>query len=75
MQETANEPAGEIEVIPPSSAQIQAFARSVCQRLAEYHGDQRYVSAEVIYGFTAFLEVIVGIQAKHYPEWVDKPHD
>jgi hypothetical protein len=53
-----------MEYIAPTNEAISAFARSICEQLAE-NGDSHCAKLEAVIGFTDFLKLTGRIQAKH----------
>lgn len=63
-----------IEYVPPKSTAIRAFARKVCQVLADRMKDPSYLDPDVIRGFATFLEIAARAKANHLNNYhfVDK---
>lgn len=63
-----------IEYVPPKSGAIRAFARCVCQRLADRRNDPTFLEPHVIQGFAAFLQIAAQATARHLNKdiFVDK---
>ena len=53
-----------VEYVAPSDEAISAFARSICDQLAET-GDSHCARLEVVNGLTDFLKLAGRIQAKY----------
>lgn len=64
-----------IEYVAPTDEAIDAFARSVCEQLAE-DGDRACATLEVVRGLTEFMKLAGRIQAKHLnrTQAVDNDH-
>lgn len=54
-----------IEYVPPKSVAIRAFARRVCEVLADRMKDPCYLDPDVIRGFAMFLEIGARAKARH----------
>lgn len=53
-----------IEYLPPAQEDIDAYARAVCQKIAQA-GDPSYTTPEVVHGLAEFMKIAGKIQAKH----------
>lgn len=49
--------------IAPPGEQIEKFARTVCRKLGERHG-QDYSDTPTVQGLTSFLKTVINIQVK-----------
>lgn len=53
-----------IEYLPPAQEDIHAYARTICQKIAQEH-DPSYASSEVVHGLAEFMRLAASIQAKY----------
>ncbi len=51
-------------VCPPKAEAIRAFARIVCETLADRRNDRTFTQPNVIRGLAEFLEIAARVQAK-----------
>lgn len=53
-----------VEYIPPLRTEVQAYAKIVCEKLAEKSGNADFTKSETIDGLAEFLHVLLTIEAK-----------
>ncbi len=53
-----------IEYIPPPLSEVKAFAKSVCDGLAEKKQNPAFTKPETVDGLAEFLHVLLTIEAK-----------
>lgn len=64
----------QIKYVPPKSAAVRAFARSICKELAARRNDPTFLEPHVIQGLAAFLQIAAQVTARHLNKeiFVDK---
>lgn len=61
---TSNRKSEKVEYVPPPLSEVKAFAKAVCDGMAEKKQNAVFTKPETVDGFAEFLHILLTIEAK-----------